>query len=222
VPLLDAGRYRLQFDYHPQWSDPVLKEADVGRVRSNEVVLTVTESAPPTVSRRGVEASLAVAREGGMLLARLINRTDQTILVNRNFGTSPPFAVGRWVYDGDGRMRELSMSKPGGKSWHDFDRAELKPVPPGESIELTRIPVAQAQRELIDRGAPVDDGTWELYYTYSSLCDRSWQKRQGDTLLGNESAPDVFRTLLPRRLLAGWHTSNRIELSGQRHDHTGD
>jgi len=211
IPMLDAGRYHLQFDYRPEWSDPVLFDAGVGRVQSPEVVVTVTTPAPATVSRRGVEASVKLERQGASFVARLINRTDQTILVNHNFGSSPPFAVGRWVYDGDGVMHEFSASDRPGNSWSDFRADALRPLEPGGSVELSRITVPELLRRLAAKGV-ADGDTGELYYTYSSLCDRNWQRRQGDTLLGNDAAPEVFRALLPRRLLAGWYTSNRLGL----------
>jgi len=215
VPMLDAGRYRLQFDYRPEWSDPVLFDAGVGRVQSPAVVVTITKGAPATVSRRGVEASVKLERQGPLFVARLINRTDQTILVNHNFGSSPPFAVGRWVYDGNGVMHEFSATDRPGNSWSDFKADALRPLEPGGSVELSRITAPELHRRMIAKGVANGDAG-EVYYTYSSLCDRNWQRRQGDTLLGNDAAPKVFRALLPRRLLAGWYTSNRLGLREQR------
>jgi len=217
VPLLDAGRYRVRFDYRPEWNDPVLFDAGVGRVQSQVVELTVTKGAPATVSRRGVEASVKLHQQGGAFVARLINRTDQRMLVNHNFGMTPPFAVGRWVYDGDGVMHELNAARGRGNSWHDFKAEALKPVEPGESVELARITERELLRRVRAKGVELGAGRAEVYYTYSNLCDRSWQRRQGDTLLGNDAAPAVFRTLLPRRVLAGWHTSNRIDIDAPLH-----
>lgn len=213
LPLLDAGRYTVQFDFMPQWEDPALVQAEVGRVVSNEAQITVTTGAPDTVSRRGVEASLTIEHDGDDLVAKLVNRTDKTRLINRNFGGAPPFAQGRWVHDRDGNMREITSINRPGASWHDFQRDRLVPVAPGAGVELTRIAKGDLVKRLAAHGANVDGAAWELYFTYANLCDRNWQKRQGDALLGAESAPALLRELLPRELLTGWHTSNRIPLA---------
>ncbi len=213
MPLLDAGRYAVQFDYMPRWEDQALADAQVGRVLSNEASITVTKAAPETVSRRGVEASLIVERKGRDLVASLVNRTDKTLLINRNFGSASPFSHGRWVYDLDGNMREISSIMRPNASWHDFNPELLVPVAPGATVELTRIAQADLIKRLAAHGANVDETRWELYFTYTNLCDRNWQKRQGTALLGADSAPEFLRKLLPRNILAGWYTSNRIPVS---------
>ncbi len=213
MPLLEAGRYAVQFDYMPRWEDQLLVDAEVGRVSSNEATITVTAAAPETVSRRGVEASLTVEREGSDLVAKLVNRTDKMQLINRNFGAAQPFAHGRWVYDRDGNMREISSIDRPGASWHDFKKERLVAVAPGATVELTRIAKDDLVKRLAAHGANVNDKTWELYFTYSNLCDRNWQKRQGDALLGADSAPAFLQKLLPRNILTGWHTSNRVPVS---------
>ena len=213
MPMLDAGRYAVQFDYMPRWKDTALLDAGVGRVTSNKATVTVTTSAPDTVSRRGVEASLTVERDGEDLVAKLVNRTDKTKLVNRNFGSAPPFAHGRWVYDRDGNMREVSSIERAGASWHDFNPGRLVAVAPGATIELTRIAQDELVKRMAAHGAKVNETAWELYFTYSNLCDRNWQKRQGDALIGAETAPEFLRTLLPANILTGWHTSNRVSVS---------
>ncbi len=210
MPLLDAGRYRVQFDYMPQWDDDVLNDAQVGRVQSNEAVVTVTQGAPDTVSRRGIEAGITIEQRGDLLIASLINRTDQPVRVNLNFGTSPPFAVGRWVWDHDGSMREASSMQRRGLLWQDFKADALVEVAPGDSVELTRITPGKLLERLAANGAAIDRKGGELYFTYSNLCDRNWQRREGDLLIGNETAPPILRKPLPRRILTGWHTSNRL------------
>lgn len=213
MPLLDAGQYAVQFDYMPRWEDQALVDAQVGRVLSNEASITVTKAAPETVSRRGVEASLTVERKGRDLVASLVNRTDKPLLINRNFGTASPFSHGRWVYDRDGNMREISSIMRPNASWKDFKAELLVPVAPGATLELTRIAQAELVKGLAAQGAHVDETRWELYFTYTNLCDRNWQKRQGSALLGAASAPEFLRELLPRNILSGWYTSNRISVS---------
>jgi len=213
MPLLDAGRYVAQFDYMPRWDDEVLVDAQVGRVLSNEAVVTVTKAAPDTVSRRGIEAGVMIERDGKDVVAKLINRTDLPMRVNLNFGASPPFSVGRWVYDHDGTMREVSSVKQAGTSWNDFKLEALVEVEAGGATELARAELSKLVQQLADGGAAVDQAGWELYFTYSNLCDRTWQRRERKLLPGHETAPAFFNKPLPPRILTGWHTSNRLMIT---------
>lgn len=216
MPLLDAGRYVVQFDYTPTWEDEVLSDAQVGRVVSRQATITVTESAPDTVSRRGPEAGVTIERNGNDLVAMMTNRTDQPMHINLNFGTAPPFAVGRWVYDHAGNMKEASSVERAGVSWRDFRPESLAEIAPGASVELTRIPVKKLFQRLAENGAAMEGRSWELYFTYSNLCDRNWQRREQDMLDAHASAPDCLKKPLPRRILTGWHTSNRIPIADSR------
>jgi len=209
-PLLDRGAYRIVLEYNPPWEDEVLAEVRVGRVVSNELVATVTESAPPMVSRRGAEASVELRREGDLVVASLLNRMDQPIQVNRNLGAAPPFAQARWVCERKDTMRDVPVLPLPAASWADFNGQRLTTVAPGDSVELTRTNLDDLRNRLIQAGIDVRDGDWEVYFSYSNLCDRQWQKRQGDTLTNDPSVPQSLREPLPRRLLSGWHTSNRI------------
>ncbi|MGB2987246.1 MAG: hypothetical protein WBE26_15360 [Phycisphaerae bacterium] len=213
-PLLDSGTYTVVMDYVPQWEDAVLAAQRVGRVVSNQATITVTEGAPASVSRGGQEASLAVDQEGSSLVAVLTNRTDQPMLINRNFGRSPPFAGGRWIWELDGARRDVPLFPKPAASWHDFDAALLVEVAPGQSIELARISVDKLRRAPAQAGAEVDRGRWTVHFAYVNLCDRSWQARQGSALLGNVKAPPIFQTPLPRRILSTRHTSNRLIAPG--------
>jgi len=170
----------------------------------------VTTGAPAAVSREGAEASLTVHRDGLFIVAQLTNRTDQTVLVNKNFGRSPPFAEGRWVYLRDGTRHEVPVIHKRAASWHDFDAALLVEAKPGQSIELARIHLAELRRTLVDAGAKLGDDRWTVHFSYANLCDRQWQIRQDSALLGNPKAPAIFQHSLPRRILSTRHTSNRL------------
>ena len=208
--LLDDGAYTVVMEYVPEWEDGVLAAERVGRVVSNETTITVSTAAPQSVSRSGAEAALVVEREGSFLVASLTNQTDQVVLVNKNFGPSPPFAEGRWVWQLDGNSRDLPLVPKPNASWHDFDAALLVEVAPGKPIELARIELADMRRVLTQVGADVNDPRWTVHFAYMNLCNRAWQARQGSTLLGNEKAPAIFRTPLPRRILSAQCTSNPL------------
>ena len=211
-PLLDAGDYRIRLEYLPEWGDEVLAAEGIGRVISNELSLTVVRGAPEAISRRGREASVEMRREGDVLIATATNRSDLPILVNRNFGLSPPFARGEWVYELGSADRTIPLAPHEPASMEDFDAGLLTDVAAGKTVELTRTTVADLLVELDRAGAaPVESGG-SIYFVYTNLCDRRWQRRQGDALLDNAKAPPVFRRPLPRRLLGGRFMTERAPL----------
>ncbi|UCC30201.1 MAG: hypothetical protein JSU86_18625 [Phycisphaerales bacterium] len=208
--LLDTGVYTITMDYTPEWEDDALATQRVGRVVSNPATITISTGAPATVSRSGAEASLAIERDGAFIAARLTNRTDQAMLVNKNFGRLPPFADGHWVYELDGTRQEVPVIAKSAASWHDFKAALLVEVGPGQSVELARIDLNELRRALSDAGAELDGRRWTVHFSYVNLCGRQWQVRQGSALLGNSKAPAIFQVPLPRRILSTGYTSNRL------------
>ncbi|MEK7755841.1 MAG: hypothetical protein AAB385_01365, partial [Planctomycetota bacterium] len=214
-PLLDRGEYTVMLDYVPDWTDEVLAAARVGRVLSTPATVTIRDGAPPTISRAGIQTDLIVepAFGGAFLIARLVNRTDQPVLINTNFGGAAPFADGRWVYELDQTRRDIPILPKPGASWHDFKPELLVEVGPGESVELARTSVRDLRKSLINAGADLSGDRWSVHFTYANLCDRQWQTRQGSALLGNENAPVFFQQPLPRRTLSARQGSNRLPAS---------
>jgi len=212
-PLLDRGEYTVMLDYMPDWTDEVLAAARVGRVSSTPATVTIRDGAPPSISRTGIQTDLIVERDGTFLIARLVNRTDQPVLVNMNFGGAAPFADGRWVYELDQSRRDLPILPKPGASWHDFKPELLVEVGPGQSAELARISFNDLRKKLVNAGADLSGDRWSMHFTYANLCDRQWQTRQGSALLGNENAPPFFQKPLPRRTLSARQGSNRLTAS---------
>lgn len=209
-PLLDRGEYTVMLDYVPDWTDEDLAAARAGRVTSTPAAVAVRDGAPPTVSRAGIQTDLIIEREAASLVARLINRTDQPVLINKNFGSAVPFADGRWVYELDQTRHDIPLLPKPAASWHDFKPELLVEVGPGESIELARVLVNDFRQSLIDAGADLSSDRWSVFFSYANLCDRQWQTRQGSALLGNENAPAFFRQPLPRRTPTIRNNSKRL------------
>ena len=208
--LLDSGTYTIVLDYVPAWDDDALAEQQAGRVVSNPVTLIVTTAAPPTVSRRGTEATVEIERDKASFVARITNRTDRVLMINTNFGASPPFAQAQWVYELLSVRHEIPADRRVGASWHDFDPEKLKSLPAGEALTLARISGDALGRALADDGVALHGDGWTLHFEYDNLCDRRWQKRQGTALLGNDDAPRVFQELLPRNILTNRQVSDRL------------
>ncbi len=208
--LLDKGTYTVRLDYTPGWNDEVLITERVGRVVSNEATITVTRSAPDSVSRAGLQASLTLERRDKDLVALLSNHSDQAQLINEGFGPSPPFAEGRWVWEVDGAREEVRQGAKPTASWHDFDPALLVDLPAGDSLELARIDLGDLRRKLEGVGADLSDARGSLHFGYANACNRQWQVQQGPALVGNPNAPPLFRSILPRRILSTRLTSQRL------------
>lgn len=102
------------------------------------------------------------------------------------------------------------MGQRAGTSWHEFDAAKLGILEAGESLTLARTGVGELRNTLAGAGALLDGDQWTLHFEYDNLCDRRWQKRQGTALMGNDDAPEVFRTLLPRNILTNRQVSDRL------------
>ncbi len=201
-PLLDAGEYTIVMNYAPEWLDPVLAANQVGRVSSNVLRVHVTRGAPEHVSRGGAEAEIEVRRDGDALVSALTNRTDQTLRVNLNFGSTAPFADGRWVLEREGQRTEIPGVSGAGRSWTDFSETKLVVVEPGASVELARIEIDRLRDSMIKAGAkaPLNEGA--VTFVYSNLCDRQWQAREESHLAQDDNAPAVLKKPLPARILS--------------------
>lgn len=208
--LLDAGTYSLQIEYTPVWNDEVLNAQGIGRVISKPVHLEVTRGAPENVSRRGIEASFTIKSDGDSLVVSLTNHTDQSMIVNRNFGGAVPFADGRWMIELDDLRRDVPILGKPGVSLHDFDPAGLVAVRAGAVIEMAKIGWKTLRDALRNQGIPIDETRWTVHFSYMNLCDRQWQRRQGAALLGNADGPPAFQSLLSRHILSTRHTSNQL------------
>ncbi len=211
-PMLDEGSYRVVLDYQPAWDDEVLLAGRAGRVVTSPASLAITRSAPATVSRGGVVSSLSLVRRGEELVASLTNSSDQTLLVNKNFGIGPPFADGRWVYHHrlDESSHEVRMLGRAAASWGDIDPGLLPAISPGDSVVLASIAIGDLQKKLHEAGADLGGPAWTIRFRYGNLTDRAWQVRQGAAMLGNPNAPALFRNPLPRNLLTTHQTSNEL------------
>lgn len=210
-PLLDRGTYRVALHYSPSWDDPVLTEQRVGEAASNEAVIQVTHAAPETVSRGTVEASLTLERQGAFLVARLTNQTDQTLFFNRNFGPALPFAQGRWVYALGDSFHELPVQvRASSVKPEEFDAALIVPIAAGAGVEIARIAMEELRDALTRTGVQMDADRGSVRFSYSNLCDRAWQQREGGPLIGTLDAPTVFRKPLPRRMFTSRCLSNEL------------
>lgn len=209
--MLDPGEYTVVLDYTPEWTDEVLVKARAGQVLSNAAGVRVTEGAPSTVSRSGAASEIIVEKDADSFVARFLNRADRVLVVNANFGSSPPFADGRWVLEGQSDRREIPVNPKAASTWKDYQASRLLEVEPGQTIELARILVGDALKALDNGPRPRTEGC-TIGFTYNHLADRAWQARQGSGLLGNPDAPPILREPLPRQLVTTRLSGNRLPI----------
>ncbi|RJP32019.1 MAG: hypothetical protein C4547_14675 [Phycisphaerales bacterium] len=202
--FLDRGVYQVDFLYQPPWPDDPLFEplrtAEAWVVRGRRAALTVSEAAPPAVSRSGRQALLQLQRGDGDWIARLICTDDLPLWVNANFGNGLPFATCRWVATfGPDRYYVPASAAP--VSLKDFSVERLRRVAPGETIEMARIPDKDLRVAIAAQGGDVEAASWTLHADYLNLLDRSWQERNEPLLSKQIGVPDVLRKPLPQRML---------------------
>lgn len=208
-PLLDAGTYKIQFSYAPAWDDENLASQEVGRIDSEEVTVAVTEGAPSTVARDGTIASMELERDDDDLVAKLINHTDLDLYLNLNYGPTPPFAQGDWVYESGEAIHEITHSQRRNVTFADFAADQLVAVPPGATLEIARRNIDTIRQALIDAGIKDGGAPGEIRFVYNNLADRLWQQRH---VAENERKdwPAVLRAPFPVHLLATRRTTRPI------------
>lgn len=211
--LLDEGEYTVCIDYVPAWEDEKLADAQVGRVTSKEIKIRITKPAPETISRTGQAASVSIYQENKKIFARLINRSDQPMILNTNLGDQPPFAQARWVYRNDDQQIEHLMIDQARASWNDFDQHKLIEIQPGQSHVLSKMDIDVLRQKLIEAGADEKAETWALSFSYSNLFDWRWQRRQEEILQNNPHAPEFLQKPLPPQLSSARYTSNELIVS---------
>lgn len=211
-PFLDPGRYSVTFAYAPPWEDDVLREAGVGRIVSNTASVRVQRGAPDAVSRRAQVASVEVAASEGFLIASVTNRSDQRLVVNRNFGPSAPFATAAWVVTAGALMHERPVHENLRPSLQAFDAERLVNLPPGKSLELTRIEIKRLRNWLGAAGADIEADKWSVHFSYGNVCDRGWQSRHEEALHENEETPAVLQERLSRHMLSARLASSAMKL----------
>lgn len=211
-PMLDRGSHEVVFEYSPEWQDERLNTEGVGRVRSAPVQLTISRGAPATVARGGTEAAIRIERTETELVASLTNTLDVPAHVNQNFGPGAPFAQGRWIVLRGDEYRELFVGRTTGSSWAGFEAEGLRPIAAGETVVLARIELADLAAQLADAGFDPAAGPCLVHFHYTNLCDRKWQQTQSDVIAAEKDAPEALRKPLPRRMLTGTHSSERVEL----------
>jgi len=212
--LLDREAYSIRLSYVPEWNDPILDEAMVGRAKSNEVAVMVTTPAPPVISRNGPEALLEVSQEGAELVARLTNRRDVPMRVNMNLGAAAPFAQVTWVCVQADRSRDVPAADARGATWKNFAAESLVVLEPGRAVELARTDVAKLRASIgLHADPPV--GPWNVSLGYMNFCSRAWQSRERKNLERNEGIPEGLRNPLPRRIITGRYSSEPIAVQFQ-------
>lgn len=203
--MLDAGRYSVRLDYDPPWSDPVLLENHVGRVVSNVATIKVTESAPDSVSRAGVAAGLSVEQSDGDLVVAIRNRKDVPLWVGTDFGADSSLARGTWVYSRGEEFKDIAQLSPSARTGKQ--KPELREIPPGQTLEILRVPLRDVLMRLQQAGADVDGEQWSLAFRY-------WNPPLDPVpQMGDENgsiAPAPQRSAQLRRVLTTQHISNRL------------
>lgn len=208
--LLDAGVYAVQLDYDPPWSDAVLLEQHVGRVVSNRVSLTISDSAPEVVSRAGGVATLTMEQVADELVVTLRNRTDVPFTVDIGFGRDEGAAKGTWVHE-RGEVVHSVPHLPTAGVGRPADKSELlREVGPGEALEIVRTPRAEVMNALHKAGISVEGGEWTLAFRYWNPAATGRTNLASRNPAGQAIVEAPQPSASDRRMLTTHHVSNQL------------
>ena len=216
-PLLHSGAYRIQLVYQPQWSDDKLTGAQVGRVESNVVSITVGSPAPEVVRLARAPARLQLERRDDSVVLSLQNLDDLAVWVNvwLDPRECPPAARVAWSVQCGDAMEELGLAIPaGGADEEGFSRSKLVELDPGSAVELQRFPLSAAAGAARCPGSSGPDQSVAIRASYTNLTSFAWQREHAASLLGDPRAPEALRTPLPKRMLTTSLHSSSLPLKG--------
>ncbi len=135
--MLRKGTYRIQFTYVPEWDDPKMREAGLGKVLGNTLKLTVTQPAPDLILNARREIRVELERVGQEFVVRLTNTHDRQMGVNLNLGGRglADYAHLQWQWQtpaGIVRAEQPIIDPPA------LDTDKLVTLKPRQSMELFR------------------------------------------------------------------------------------
>lgn len=168
-PMLEPGRYAIEFDYQPTWRDPAWGKEGFGRVRCEPVIVEVSDGSPGTILEGTVPLLLTLTRFEQELEARLICTWDRPVWVNLNYGANieqDAHLEWQWIPRRDGETEELRVSEP--PPAREPDRNRLIRLAPGEARTIERIEVARL-RALIAADTPQEADSFDIVVRYASL-----------------------------------------------------
>lgn len=148
-PLLEGGKYAVQFVYQPAWEDAAWVEQGFGRVASSQVELAVSQAAPESIRASRTPMRLTLVREHDGLVGTLQSCWDRDLWVNLNFGGPiETHARLEWSPQPHDRPVIEPFQLPADATGAMFQSGLLRQLGPGESFMLTRRSVAELRRQL--------------------------------------------------------------------------
>lgn len=166
--MLQRGDYRLQLVYQPQWDDPEMVAAGIGRRTSNVVTITV-KNAPPDGVGSGRQAMLTVEPAGDVFRAVLTSVWDLPIWVNTNFERGPRGASLRWVVTRGDAWKDVELPVPGA-SVDGFACARIVKLEPGEKRVLAECPrTALPPKDAFENTVSADFAVWASFVSLGAV-----------------------------------------------------
>lgn len=211
--LLDAGSYRVAFEFQPDWSDAELARLAIGRVAAAPAAIEVTAPAPPDVSRDGAEARIEVVVEERRIFAYLVNAYDKPQWVNLGIGVATPFAQFAWSCTSSDET-EIDIPLPTTKKdILKFQWSDLSEVEPGGRVLVAETSAADLFADFSREAKGVAPQKLRVRAIYSNVINRRWQRRENvlDAAVGDW--PAALRTLLPARLISARLSSETVTIS---------
>lgn len=170
--MLRQGTYRVRFTYVPEWDDERMRADGIGMVRSNELVLNVSTSAPPAILDARREIRVSIEQVGQEIRILLTCTHDRPIGVNLNIGERglADHAHLEWHWQTPAGL--VRASQPVSDA-PPLDTNKIAKLKPGQTIELYRTNLARlGALPEFDKLAS-QAGNFRLAVRYSNILDRS-------------------------------------------------
>ncbi len=210
--MLNKGAYRLQFAYVPEWDHHKMREDGIGKVTSNQLVMTVTQSAPDLILGAGREIQTSLQQVGREIIVRLTNTHDRTIGVNLNLGGKAlvDYSHLEWQWKsphGVVRAQEPIPNPP------PLDADKLIKLKPAKSVEVFRIRPGELSKLKGFEQIKPQDGLIRLAVRYSNTLDRAVLLSRLQQDQPNKKKWQVLYQAMPLPTFVGSRTSDFIEIS---------
>ena len=168
-PMFEAQTYAIRFSYQPEWKDATWTRDGFGRVTSEPIQVTVTQTAPKCIRQAHRPVALRLDLEGDRLAIRMESHWDRTQWINANLGSDLRYhAVLEWRWDQGIFSEKRRLDLGAMDEVPPFDLRQVRALKPGQSITLKQISWPELQ-EQVDEAMPPNIGMYGLSARYVNM-----------------------------------------------------
>jgi len=168
-PMFEAQTYTIQFHYQPEWKDHTWVQDGFGRVTSEPIQVTVTQSAPKRIRQARTPVTLHLAQEGDLLEIRIESNWDRTQWINANLGADlQRHAVLNWRWDQGIFSEKHRLALALIDEIPPLDLKHVRALKPGETIVVKHVAWSKLRKRL-EPALPPNVGMYGLSARYVNV-----------------------------------------------------